>query len=259
MGPRCGEAAGNPEAGWRAGRGADSALCYRWRAMAASPVPGGGGAGAVHSSNASGFAFDSGLEIRTRSVEQTLLPLVSQVPRPPVPVCAARDGGGRSFLGSGMAGREAALSRIARARRRHGGTRVGAQSRAATPGLAVKRWSPAGALFGLGSRTRLAQWLRVRPSRGSVGPLRGPLTSRAKLAAAAQSAAAVAVRIPGQTQALGADYGIPVCLLLQACSPRPLSCSLGHVWARPTPTHSGHLSCLSLSFACPPPLSARTL
>ncbi|CAO2580872.1 Ctnnal1 [Lemmus lemmus] len=48
--------------------------------MAASPVPGGGGgAGAVHSCNASGFAFDSGLEIRTRSVEQTLLPLVSQI------------------------------------------------------------------------------------------------------------------------------------------------------------------------------------
>lgn len=112
------------------------------------------------------------------------------------------------FPRSGLAGREAALSRIARARRRHGGTRVGAQSRAATPELAVKRWkrwSPAGALFGLGSRTRLAQWLRVRPSRGSVGPLWGSLTSRAKLAAAAQSAAAVAVRIAGQTQALGAD------------------------------------------------------
>lgn len=119
------------------------------------------------------------------------------------------------FPRSGMAGREAALSRIARARRRHGGTRVGAQSRATTPGLAVKRWSPAGALFGLSSRTRLAQWLRVRPSRGSVVPLWGPLTFRAKLAASAQSAATVAVRIPGQTQALGADYGIPVCLLLQ--------------------------------------------
>uniref|UniRef100_A0A8C8UP19 Catenin alpha like 1 n=1 Tax=Peromyscus maniculatus bairdii TaxID=230844 RepID=A0A8C8UP19_PERMB len=47
--------------------------------MAASPVSGGGGAGAVHSCNTSGFAFDSGLEIRTRSVEQTLLPLVSQI------------------------------------------------------------------------------------------------------------------------------------------------------------------------------------
>uniref|UniRef100_A0A8C2LVA6 Catenin alpha like 1 n=1 Tax=Cricetulus griseus TaxID=10029 RepID=A0A8C2LVA6_CRIGR len=47
--------------------------------MAASPVPGGGGGGAVHSSSTSGFAFDSGLEIRTRSVEQTLLPLVSQI------------------------------------------------------------------------------------------------------------------------------------------------------------------------------------
>uniref|UniRef100_A0A8I5Y7A6 Catenin alpha-like 1 n=1 Tax=Rattus norvegicus TaxID=10116 RepID=A0A8I5Y7A6_RAT len=47
--------------------------------MATSTAPGGGGAGAVHSSNASGLAFDSGLEIRTRSVEQTLLPLVSQI------------------------------------------------------------------------------------------------------------------------------------------------------------------------------------
>ncbi|XP_027964543.1 alpha-catulin isoform X2 [Eumetopias jubatus] len=42
--------------------------------MAASSAPAGvGGAGP------SGFAFDSGLEIKTRSVEQTLLPLVSQI------------------------------------------------------------------------------------------------------------------------------------------------------------------------------------
>ncbi|XP_022357480.1 alpha-catulin isoform X2 [Enhydra lutris kenyoni] len=42
--------------------------------MAASSGPAGvGGAGP------SGFAFDSGLEIKTRSVEQTLLPLVSQI------------------------------------------------------------------------------------------------------------------------------------------------------------------------------------
>ncbi|KAF4019581.1 hypothetical protein G4228_011352 [Cervus hanglu yarkandensis] len=48
--------------------------------MAASPGPaGGGGAGAAHGSGPSGFAFDSGLEIKTRSVEQTLLPLVSQI------------------------------------------------------------------------------------------------------------------------------------------------------------------------------------
>ncbi|XP_008852866.1 alpha-catulin isoform X2 [Nannospalax galili] len=47
--------------------------------MAASPVPGGGVAGAIPGSSPSGFAFDSGLEIRTRSVEQTLLPLVSQI------------------------------------------------------------------------------------------------------------------------------------------------------------------------------------
>uniref|UniRef100_A0A9L0R740 Catenin alpha like 1 n=1 Tax=Equus caballus TaxID=9796 RepID=A0A9L0R740_HORSE len=48
--------------------------------MAASPGPAGvGGAGAVQGSGPSGFAFDSGLEIKTRSVEQTLLPLVSQI------------------------------------------------------------------------------------------------------------------------------------------------------------------------------------
>uniref|UniRef100_A0AAA9THZ9 Alpha-catulin n=1 Tax=Bos taurus TaxID=9913 RepID=A0AAA9THZ9_BOVIN len=48
--------------------------------MAASPSPaGGGGAGAAHGSGPSSFAFDSGLEIKTRSVEQTLLPLVSQI------------------------------------------------------------------------------------------------------------------------------------------------------------------------------------
>ncbi|XP_055435222.1 alpha-catulin isoform X2 [Bubalus kerabau] len=48
--------------------------------MAASSSPaGGGGAGAAHGSGPSSFAFDSGLEIKTRSVEQTLLPLVSQI------------------------------------------------------------------------------------------------------------------------------------------------------------------------------------
>ncbi|XP_058379712.1 alpha-catulin isoform X2 [Diceros bicornis minor] len=48
--------------------------------MAASPGPAGvGGAGAMHGSGPSGLAFDSGLEIKTRSVEQTLLPLVSQI------------------------------------------------------------------------------------------------------------------------------------------------------------------------------------
>ncbi|XP_068409421.1 alpha-catulin isoform X3 [Eschrichtius robustus] len=48
--------------------------------MAASPGPAGGAAaGAVHGSGPFGLAFDSGLEIKTRSVEQTLLPLVSQV------------------------------------------------------------------------------------------------------------------------------------------------------------------------------------
>uniref|UniRef100_A0A2I3FRU0 Alpha-catulin n=1 Tax=Nomascus leucogenys TaxID=61853 RepID=A0A2I3FRU0_NOMLE len=48
--------------------------------MAASPGPAGvSGAGAVYGSGSSGFALDSGLEIKTRSVEQTLLPLVSQI------------------------------------------------------------------------------------------------------------------------------------------------------------------------------------
>nr|KAF6314357.1 catenin alpha like 1 [Myotis myotis] len=49
-------------------------------AMAASPGPAGvGGAGAMPGSGPSSFGFDSGLEIKTRSVEQTLLPLVSQI------------------------------------------------------------------------------------------------------------------------------------------------------------------------------------
>ncbi|XP_067599824.1 alpha-catulin isoform X2 [Pseudorca crassidens] len=48
--------------------------------MAASPGPAGGAAaGAVHGFGPFGLAFDSGLEIKTRSVEQTLLPLVSQI------------------------------------------------------------------------------------------------------------------------------------------------------------------------------------
>lgn len=104
--------------------------------MAASPVPGGGGAGAVHSSNAAGFTFDSGLEIRTRSVEQTLLPLVSQVPRPLVPVCAARDGGGRSFLGPAWRG---GRRRCPALREQDGGT----------AGLA---WGPRAGRLLLGSR-----------------------------------------------------------------------------------------------------------
>ncbi|KAM6183147.1 alpha-catulin [Erethizon dorsatum] len=48
--------------------------------MAASPGPAGvAGARAVCGSSPPGFALDSGLEIKTRSVEQTLLPLVSQI------------------------------------------------------------------------------------------------------------------------------------------------------------------------------------
>lgn len=94
--------------------------------MAASPSPaGGGGAGAAHGSGPSSFAFDSGLEIKTRSVEQTLLPLVSQVKRRARPLilpppAAARDGGGRSRWGPGRAGREAAAAphSVPRLRRR---------------------------------------------------------------------------------------------------------------------------------------------
>ncbi|KAM4876840.1 alpha-catulin isoform 2-T2 [Thomomys bottae] len=48
--------------------------------MAACPCPASvGGVGEVHNSSVAGFSFDSGLEIKTRSVEQTLLPLVSQI------------------------------------------------------------------------------------------------------------------------------------------------------------------------------------
>lgn len=129
---------GRRPAGWLAGRiCAESGHYDRWRVMAASPVPAavGGGAGAVHSCKASGFAFDSGLEIRTRSVEQTLLPLVSQVLRPLVPVCAARDGGCSSFPA------------------RHGGAGGGAvphsASAAAAAGLA---WGPGAGRPLLGAR-----------------------------------------------------------------------------------------------------------
>lgn len=63
--------------------------------MAASPSPaGGGGAGAAHGSGPSSFAFDSGLEIKTRSVEQTLLPLVSQVKRSARPLILPPPGRG---------------------------------------------------------------------------------------------------------------------------------------------------------------------
>ena len=67
--------------GWRRVRsGATSGLRDGLRATAASPGPAGGAAaGAVHGSGPFGLAFDSGLEIKTRSVEQTLLPLVSQI------------------------------------------------------------------------------------------------------------------------------------------------------------------------------------
>ncbi|XP_044514207.1 alpha-catulin [Gracilinanus agilis] len=48
--------------------------------MATSPGGSGGGCSlGVSSPNFPGFGFDSGLEIKTRSVEQTLLPLVSQI------------------------------------------------------------------------------------------------------------------------------------------------------------------------------------
>lgn len=64
----------------RARSGAASGLCDRGMAMAASPGPAGvGGAGAMPGSGPCSFGFDAGLEIKTRSVEQTLLPLVSQV------------------------------------------------------------------------------------------------------------------------------------------------------------------------------------
>lgn len=159
VGPRCREAAGDRRAGWRARTGAASGLYDRWSAMAASPVSGGGGAGAVHSCNTSGFAFDSGLEIRTRSVEQTLLPLVSQVLRPRVPVCAARDGGCRfSLARHGGAGGGAVPHSVSAATARRdwrGGPGRGG------PGRALRRPNPAGALSGLGGPTRLA--LRLLP------------------------------------------------------------------------------------------------
>lgn len=67
--------------GPRTRSGAESGLQDLRGVMAACPGP--AGAGAIHAAGPSGFAFDSDLEIKTRSVEQTLLPLVSQVKRRP--------------------------------------------------------------------------------------------------------------------------------------------------------------------------------
>lgn len=226
--------------------------------MATSTAPGGGGAGAVHSSNASGLAFDSGLEIRTRSVEQTLLPLVSQVPRSLVPVCTARDGGGRSFPGQAWRGGR----RRCPAFREHGG---------GTAGLA---WGPrAGGYSWAGAEALEPSRCVVRPRQpdppGPVAPSEAQLRVRrtptespgSQSPAGGRCAVGRRRRCPHPRPDPGAGCRLRHSSLspTPAYSPRPLSCSLGHVWARPTPTHSGHLSCLSLSFACPPPLSARTL
>lgn len=92
--------------GQRARGGAESGFLVARRTMAASPGSAGlGSAGAVHGSSPSGFAFDSGLEIKTRSVEQTLLPLVSQVKCPPCGSCAPSSCGPpwrRPLLGPGL-------------------------------------------------------------------------------------------------------------------------------------------------------------
>lgn len=176
--------------------------------MAASPVPGGGGTGAVHSSNASGFAFDSGLEIRTRSVEQTLLPLVSQVPRPLVPVCAARDGGGRSFPGPAWRGGR----RRCPAFREHRGCKAAAR-RDSRGGP-----DPGGYSWARGGTLELSRCV-VRPRQPDLpGPValseaqprvsRTPLGSpgsQSRTGCLCALAAAVADRISGQTQALGAE------------------------------------------------------
>lgn len=101
--------------------------------MAASPGTAGvGGAGAMPGSGPSSFGFDSGLEIKTRSVEQTLLPLVSQVkwlPARPLVSC-----------GRGPRWRpEAALPHIPRP---HHGVRVRPPVRAGDPPRRQRRREP---------------------------------------------------------------------------------------------------------------------
>lgn len=149
---------------------------------------------------------------------------------------------------SGMAGLQAALSRIPRARRRQGGTRVGARSGAATPGRTVRCSSPAGAMSGLERRTRLA--LRLRPSGARPRDGSTPSVSPASQNRAGGRCAVRRRRCPRPRPDPGAGRRrLRACVPpTPACSSRPLSRPLGplgRVWARPIPTHSGHLSCPS--------------
>lgn len=158
----------------------------------------------------------------------------------------------------GMAGREAALSRIPRARRRRPDSR-GGPGRGDHSWRAVRCLSPAGVLSGLRGRTRLA--LRFLPSEAQ--PRDGRMTPSGSPGSQSRGGCSCAVRHrrcphPRPDPGAGSRLGFSSLPPTLACSPRPLSSSFGRVWPRPTPTHPGHLSRPSLSLACPP-LSACTL
>lgn len=140
-------------------------------------------------------------------------------------------------------------------RERGGGGRtlVGARGGAATPGRTVRCLSPAGALSGLGGRTRLA--LRFLPSEAQ--PRDGRMTPAGSPGSQSRGGCSCAVRHrrcphPGPDPGAGRRLGFSSLPPTLACSPRPLSSSFGRVWPRPTPTHPGHLSRPSLSLTCLP-------
>lgn len=243
------------------------------RAMAASLGPAGvGGAGP------SGFAFDSGLEIKTRSVEQTLLPLVSQVnwlpARPlvslrqrPAMAAAARTTrgrvgpGGRQPLphiphqdcgvGSGCLSEAWGPDSVAAAafgldhpksgREAEWAARQGRQ-RGGEPS-ADRRAGQAGAPPGLPRATRLG--LRLRRPRAQRGAPRGLPRGRGDPAGAHMFASPVHTPTAGHS-GRGIAAGLQVQRALpEAFVPVPCACRLA---VRPfTPGHP----------ACPCPLTCR--
>lgn len=247
-------AAGVLAGGRRARSGAVSRLRDGPRAMAASSGPAGvGGAGP------SGFAFDSGLEIKTRSVEQTLLPLVSQVKwRPARPLVSLQP---RPAM--------AAAARTARGRVGPGGrqplppilSRTAASGRAAClrlgdrPRLRLRRlvWTirnpaarPSG-LRGGGGRGRGAQCGPERPA-GRCAARPAPRDPPRAVASAAPGPARGPARAPPRQR--GPCGGPHVCIP----SPHPDCWALrpGHSCRPPSPACSPRGLC-----PCPLRVSAR--
>jgi hypothetical protein len=245
---RCSAAAAEPRSGWPASRGAQSELRDGQRAMASSAGSAGvGGAGGLHGSSPSGFFFDSGLEIKTRSVEQTLLPLVSQVKwRAARPLFSPRWRLRLARPGPGLEGREAAAAshsvRALRRRCRTAHVGVGTRRRpwrrgtephkvprrgrgTAVRGRAGRAAEPSRcALSRLCPRSSPGAQLRIR------GDPRLPWHLRRTLLAAAGHPTARPGPDPGAGLCLGHSCWPPgASLLSEAFVPRPCPCGLAQL------------------------------